>query len=151
MIVRDFEILCRRIGFGGLDRLDDYIVRQMIFLCRIFRDCLNGVIGFWLREPFHQTGKVFTALSPENGVRKRRITELNIEHSDVLDEERFAVFQIDSIADFIQERRLCFLYSGFCRGFFAFIPFRVKDALDGFVSLRLIKDHTVDPLVRFFP
>ena len=122
----------------------------MVFSGGVLGDGFNRVSRIrlcFLREPLHETGEALPALSAEYGVSKRGITELNVEHPDVLDNEGFAVFQINGIADRIREVRCRFCSLRFLR----FIPFGMKHTLCRLVPLRFVEYYAVNPFSGFFP
>ena len=108
------------------------------------RNCFRfpGRALFRLGVTRQQTGKAFTAFSTEDRVAQRRVTELDVELTDLFNDEGLAVLQIDRIAGTEWELR---------RGVLLLVALRVENTLHRLVSLRLVEDHALDPVFRRFP
>ena len=106
MVVGDSEVSGRRFRFVKTQPFHNDVVGQIVFLCRINRHRLRDSF-LWLWESLHQSSKALFALRPEDGIGKGRVSELNIKCSNVFNDERLAILQIDGIADLIWESLLC--------------------------------------------
>ena len=104
------------------------------------RNCFRfpGCALFRLGITRQQTGKALPAFGPEDRVTQGRITELNVELTDLLNDEGLAVLQIDLIAGTEWELR---------RGVLLLVALRVENTLHRLVSLRLVEDHAFNPIL----
>ncbi len=171
MVIRNTEVLRRRVWFCCFYRLYNDIERQMVFLCRILSNSLDGVIRFLLRKTLHQPRKAFTALGTGDWVGKRCVTQTDIEHADILDYKRLSVLQIDRITNRIREvvtlpGVLHCIGVGKCLHFtinycadggliqniiHIDVTLRVHDAFCRLIAFRFVKYNTVNPFGSFFP
>ena len=129
MVVGDSEVSGRRFRFVKTQPFHNDVVGQIVFLCRINRHRLRNSF-LWLWESLHQSSKALFALRPEDGIGKGRVSELNIKCSNVFNDERLAILQIDGIADLIWESLLC----GCLRRFWMMLP----DMAGAEVSLKFL-------------
>ena len=133
-----------------MQTLNDDIIGQTVFFCRINRFCFCCHARGWfghgalrLRVTRHEPHKALHTLGAEDGITERRVLKLNGGISHLCDNECLAILQIDGIANGVWE--WCLLRFG------TFKSFRVHYALGGDTSLRVVKYNAINPVGCFFP